>query len=338
MADALRKFDTFPGDAKTARDDLQKECDTLLETTKDALRAVMSTQDPAEVDTELAKYDAAFGEAINEEKKALVERKSQLFRAAQTEMQQLAGDKDAPIEDLDAMIEKYASWPADVQSARDTLTTGHRGRLTDLTKQAADLQEAGDFAGVESLLAKYGKAMETHMAETFESLKRYQTTSVEQMQVTLKEGLQKESPPELSELIKLSERFGDALQAERKGLETRLADVLKAARDEMDKLNSSEDFPAITESLAKHKDFPEETKEAWDKLQAHWDEVLEKTKEELRVLLTSADPNDISDQVRTARDSSVFACLFPLPGRVAKTADAWYHRVSPAKKIRRLQR
>eukprot|EP01050_Picozoa_sp_SAG11_P004645 SAG11_NODE_301_length_11038_cov_2.312826_13_plen_643_part_00 len=297
MVDSLRKYGDYPGDAKTAWSDLQKAHDSLLESTKETLRGIMSSQDPAEIDVELVKYDSDFGEAISEETRALAERKTELFRAAQTEMQGMASNKDAPIEDLDALIEKYASWPDDIRGARDALTSAHRARLTDLTKQAADLQQRGDMGAVESLLLKYGAAMEKHMGETYDGLKRYQTTMVEKMQVTLKEGMQNSTPSELSELIKQSTQFGDALQNERKALESRLDDVVKASIDDMKGQLKSDDYPAMVGTMKLYEGFPPETKEARDQLEKHADEILETAKQKLRDLLTSRDPQQIQEEL-----------------------------------------
>jgi hypothetical protein len=60
----------------------------------------------------------------------LVDRKTQLLRTAQTEMQSLAANSAAPIEELDAMIVKYEAYPDDVRMARDALTSAHKLRLT----------------------------------------------------------------------------------------------------------------------------------------------------------------------------------------------------------------
>ena len=305
MSDALLKFENYPGDpkgdaksdAKAARKDLQEECDKLLETTKETLRTLMSSQSPFEIDTELAKYSADFGPAINEESKALAERKTNLFRQAQTEMQQLASDKDAPIEDLDKMLETYAEWPSDTKSAWDALKSAKDARLRDITKQASDFQQSGDYAGCAKLLETYGPAMEKYMKDTHDTLTRSQTTMLEQMQVTLKEGQQSSDPDELAALIEQSQPFGEALQAERKGLESRVESVIKKANDDMTGLIKSDDYPEISATMAQYEKFPADTKEAHEKLAARAEEVLEVAKQKLRDLLASQDPNEIKEKL-----------------------------------------
>eukprot|EP01052_Picozoa_sp_SAG31_P071439 SAG31_NODE_30355_length_382_cov_0.908127_1_plen_126_part_11 len=106
---------------------------------------------------------------------------------------------------MEQVLEKYAEWPSDIRSAHDALKSGMDARLRDLTKQASDLQQAGDYAGTAKLLEAYGAPMEKHMKETHDSLSRQQTTMLDQMQVTLKEGQKMDHPDELAALIEKSQ-------------------------------------------------------------------------------------------------------------------------------------
>jgi|EP01049_Picozoa_sp_SAG25_P002016 acyl-CoA reductase-like NAD-dependent aldehyde dehydrogenase len=47
--------------------------------------------------------------------------------------------------------------------------------------------------------------------------------------------------------------------------------------------------------MHRYEGFPKESKEAWKNLQSHWDEVLEKTKTELRDMIGATDPKVITE-------------------------------------------
>ena len=181
IQDTLTRFDGYPGEAQDTFRQLQQKWDGLLESTKQQLRALIGSQDPTEIDETLKPIEREYGDSIAEEKRALADRKSQLIRTAMTEMSSLAADLQAPLAELDALLSKYATYPADVDTARKALTSELKRRVNDLAADMTRVQSSGDIQAVEVALERDSVTMETHLPAVLPKLQAYREQLVEAM-------------------------------------------------------------------------------------------------------------------------------------------------------------
>ena len=281
--------------------ELRTQWDTVLEATKEKLRALMSEMDPRKIDEGLEEYEYTYGTTIESEVKALQERKQKLFRSAGTEMQALAAKQDATVEQFDALLEKYKDWGEEVRTAREMLMSAHRQRLADIAREAGELMKSKDFKAVEEMLAQFDGTMEKHMKDKKADLTRHKESLVTAMKDRLQKAGNLEEPAAIDVVLKDAEPYGEAVASERQSLQKAFDDVISKANSQMSELLKADytQFKEMTDTMAKYESYPgDETQKLWAELQKHWDEVLESTKQTLRDMVATTDPNKITEEMQ----------------------------------------
>ena len=102
-----------------------------------------------------------------------------------------------------------------------------------------------------------------------------------------------ESPREIEELLAAAAQLPDSgaeVRSESRLLDDRLSMLTKKAITEMRGLGRSKDFKAVMAAMMAYEEFPAETRQHWNILQQHWDDLVRAAKKRLRDLSTVADP------------------------------------------------
>eukprot|EP01046_Picozoa_sp_COSAG06_P007679 COSAG06_NODE_378_length_16640_cov_13.584729_3_plen_5372_part_01 len=313
MTEAMTKYEEYPGEeTKKLWSDLQKHWDEVLEGTKKELRDLVATTDPNKLTEEVKKFDG-FESTIDEERSTLQKRRTQLLDECKTEMSSITAKVAPQVPEINACLEKYKDYPEDINSVRDQLKNKKAQVLTDVKDQLQLGMNNEQVIEVDKILRTCEHAKdEEDTKQPYEELTNYRKTMKEGFGEKMLKGAQDfKDPGRLMQLISDSAQYGESIESERGKVQDALKSVLDEAIKEMDGLNSSEDFGALTMARKKFSAFPDgeprrtpdgedktDVKEAKEKLQAHYNDVLERTKASMRELSSSSDPVAIDAKLK----------------------------------------
>ena len=102
---------------------LQEWWETLKGEAKDALTTATSATHPADIDVLLESYET-YGQSLSAELSAIKDRRQTLIGDANTALLDVANNAGATLQELEAALEQYSSYPAaDVRKAKDQVKT-----------------------------------------------------------------------------------------------------------------------------------------------------------------------------------------------------------------------
>jgi hypothetical protein len=294
VEETLQQCEGNMSDVRPDYEALQRHRDQLLETTKAHLRALRTTEDPAEISAALDAYDG-YGEHIDVELRVLRERFVTLVEQARAKMNHLTQLGDAQIREVSASLTNYRYYPEDVNDARSALALKHEQMLKDAQQRLTELLNTTDIDEIDGVLRQMRGAHE-NLDQTVDLVERHRTELVRSVSVRLQAALGYDEPGMITSLLDQSNGFEDDVHAEREALKGRYTTLVETAKQELEAHiagKGSDDYDAVSASLAKYEEFPGEVKQRWQEVDAHRTRLRQDTLARVQRALTSRDTKEV---------------------------------------------
>ncbi|MEC9397724.1 MAG: hypothetical protein VX475_08905, partial [Myxococcota bacterium] len=271
---ALLQYDGYPGECAAAWTSLDSHRSSTLQDAVEAMSALIGSDDFAAVTAATEKYEAYPDEA-KDAWESLVEYCDEMVGTANVDLEELCESSD--IVAIDEGLAKYASYGDAVDDAMSRLRE-HRASLESGVAAALEelsaLSESDDFVAVSAAVDKYSGHASADVRSACGAVSSRRDTMIEDMRSNLRDACEEAGISELEEVLLESEPYMSTLESEIGALRDRIA-VLRGALSEMESLQESSDFGAISAALLQYDGYPGECAAAWTSLDSHRSSALQ---------------------------------------------------------------
>ena len=263
----LEASEGFPPELASDVAALKLHRGTLLQQTKQHLRDVLATEDPSEIMQELNSI-TAYGDDIIDETLRLQQRRDHLVQQAKQVILTLLQNKEATIRGVLTALEQYATYPAELDSERDSLNKKLDVLVDGAERYLSDLAHSSDALAIDRALKEHDDTDE-RLKSALRTLLRHRKELSRNVSLKMHSMLHSEDPAAIGEVLSEAAPFGDDLESERTSLQAHRAAVLDRANREMEDLHRSSDYGKVADALKQYESFPEETKTCYKELDQH---------------------------------------------------------------------
>jgi hypothetical protein len=343
LHETLERYASYPDEPIQAeKSELQKKHEDMVTEAKSKLLELCDSDDAVAIVQEVEKY-SVFGDVVDTQRTAANARIDVIIQGALREINSFQSKPDVTLQEIQAMVEKYKDFPPQVKSGLETLRgmkrnamSGAKDRLkvllagTDIKAidaWLAEMQKPGDEgadASTASAVAAGDKdgaekaaSVADQMKDEIEEMTTYRKKLEDDIKTRLKELSTSEDPIPMVAALEEAEVYGEAVDAEKKAVETQKEKLITDAKESINKLVSAGPAPAagaseggsastgddglnfadVESSLEKYSAWPSELQESVQELRKFRDDTVEAAKNNLLALMDSTDPKHIEDEI-----------------------------------------
>ena len=230
----VKKFQGFPEETRETWKELETHWNTIVDKEKRTLRELAQSDDPVAIDEALERAKD-FGDAFDEERRLCVDRRTDLIQTAKQEMSQLSATRAPPVEEINACLAKYETFP-DIRRERDALKSKLTMTTTTIRDALALASRSTDIENVDALLEEHsatgkdadGKDVPPSalLKDAIDELTKHRQKLSDDMSSKLKEATKFEDPFAIIPLLEDAAKYGSSVASDLTSLQVSHQHVL----------------------------------------------------------------------------------------------------------------
>eukprot|EP01051_Picozoa_sp_SAG22_P002433 SAG22_NODE_108_length_19750_cov_3.848201_2_plen_5501_part_00 len=296
----IRKYEGYPDEAQAHWETLQQVKEDMIEIAKSAARDVLAgARQPRDFDAQIPTFDQ-YGVYLEPEVRELRGAKEEMLETIRREFKRAAS---GAIEDMDAVLDKYAEYSDDdIGNERADLQAARYTAYAIMEEQIRFLCKAKDIHPVDETLAKFAK-YEHFVEDAYLDLVRHRERLVATLSEDIMAAIQMDDPRRVLDILGQSKAFEADVQKEREALHQHFDVLIKQIGDEVEDLVRGGTYEQVLQALRKYADYPEQVAASVRDLENRKDALIREAKEKILSICASADPTELQHCIE---DHAVF--------------------------------